>query len=212
MRQSGRESGMKRSRQQERGAALMLAMMVVLMAGLTLAMDALLLYGKRVRDDQRATISLAAAKKSLIAYAAVNSTLPCPVVGGSESSYHDYASVSVVGDGCANTVGLFPWAKLQLPPLKDSAEAPIWYTVSGDMACGGGAPLTINGTGDYLVLLFAPGKTLSTQTRDFATPVAQNNYLDGSNGVATTAFLYGQLSGTFNDRILGIACGEIESL
>lgn len=200
----------------EQGAALMIAMTLVLTAGLSLAMDAMLVYGKRVRADKRAVTTLAGVKKSLIAYAAIQgggvSGLPC-AFDGTLQNYEDFSSYAG-GVGCGNTtnadIGFLPWQAMQLPPLRDGSHAPIWYAVSatsGD-SCG----LTINGAGNYAAILFAPGKSLSSQNRDpTKTPSdLQDDFLDGANATTPNAFiLSGVISDTYNDRVLGVTCGEI---
>ncbi|MBF0162256.1 MAG: hypothetical protein HQL88_08200 [Magnetococcales bacterium] len=201
---------MKHDNTKERGAALMLGLMAVLMAGLTLAMDALLVYTQRVREEKRAVTVLAAAKKSLLAYAAVRDALPCPFEGGSESDYEDRSQVVLASASCAtNKVGLLPWAHLQQPPWRDNDGGPIWYAVSGSLSCGASPTLTINGAGDYVAILLTPGKALSGQTRSRAAVATRTDYLESSNGTSTTAFVSASPSDTFNDRLLGIACSEI---
>lgn len=218
-----------RGKDGEQGAALMIAMTLVLTAGLSLAMDALLIYGKRVRTDKRATTALATAKKSLIAYAAIQGGgvpgLPCAFVGALQN-YADFAAyrLNSAGSGCSSdssnaNIGFLPWQAMQLPALRDGNNTPIWYAVSA--SCG----LTINNTGNYAVVLFAPGKALSGQTRNSTDdPAPQADFLDYDypnhpehllhsdrcNAVTSNNFtLSGVMSDTFNDRVLGIACSDI---
>ncbi|MEO5362292.1 MAG: hypothetical protein H7838_01515 [Magnetococcus sp. DMHC-8] len=212
-------------RGKERGAALLLAMLAVLMAGLSLAVDALLVYGKRVRENRQTATVLAAAKQSLIAHAIMQGgaarSLPCPFAG-SVDDYALSAGTSPCGGDDVAVIGLLPWTTLQRPPMWDSEKAPIWYAVSGHFKQGTtAAPLPpvcgaqTNGlmlgvTDDYAAILFAPGRALPGQTRlSAATPAIQDDFLDEENAVSTTDFVAKRRSGTFNDHVLGIRCSEI---
>ncbi|MEO5352551.1 MAG: hypothetical protein H7835_04990 [Magnetococcus sp. XQGC-1] len=218
----------KRRRGGEQGAALIVAITLLLMAGLSLVLDAMSIYGKRVREDKSAVNNLNTIKKSLIAYAARHgagggpggpSVLPCAFAGAVENYENPANTVDAASSGCTNagnaTVGLLPWQPLKLPPLRDGSGAPIWYAVSD--SCG----LQIDAVGNYAVVLFAPGKSVLTdannpasfQSRNPATsPASQAAYLDGGNAAASTAFTLSQVSSkTFNDRGLGILCTEIPS-
>ena len=203
----------------------MLAMIAILMAGLSLAIDALLVYGKRIRADRQAAGILVAAKKSLIAYAVMqggaDKRLPCPFAG----SVNDYGQSAPAPPTCGADdqaeIGLLPWTTLQRPPLWDSENGPVWYALSGHFKPGTTAALpvvcgaqtnglTLDGTVDYVAVLFAPGKPLPGQTRNpTATPAVQNAYLDEENGTATTDFVAKKRSNSFNDRVLGVTCDEI---
>lgn len=217
----------------ERGAALLLAAMALLMAGLTLAMDALLIYGKRVREDKQAVTALSEAKRSLLAYAVIQQPtdrrLPCPFVGSADA--YGQAATAPNSCGADNTmaaIGLLPWTTLQRLPLLDDTRAPIWYVVSGDFKRGVDPPdeppdcsalnnkLTIN-NGDvyYAAILFAPGKPITgvvpAIVRNTALPVVRSDYLELENAASNlsgSVVNFVTQGNNFNDRLLGIKCVE----
>ncbi|MBF0582692.1 MAG: hypothetical protein HQL80_00510 [Magnetococcales bacterium] len=211
-------------RRREQGVALLLAMMAVLLAGFSLAVDALLVYGKRVREEKRAATALAMAKKSLIAYGVVQGgaakALPCPFLG-SVNDYGQAATATACGGSDTAVIGLLPWTTLQRPPLWDGEHAPIWYALSGNFKQGTTAAtpavcgaqvngLTINGTGDYAAILFAPGGAVPGQSRDLSlAPPLQSAYLEEGNEIGPLDFVFKQATSSFNDQLLGITCGEI---
>ncbi|MBF0427242.1 MAG: hypothetical protein HQL66_15625, partial [Magnetococcales bacterium] len=71
----------------EAGVVMLITLTILVMAGLSFALDALLIKSTRVREDIRASQTLSQAKEALMAYAAVyNRTnaavrLPCPYLG-----------------------------------------------------------------------------------------------------------------------------------
>lgn len=230
LRQAGEKTGRCRGRG-EQGVALIVAMALLLVAGISLAMDALSIYGKRVREDKRSVYALNTIKKTLIAHAEMNggrSRLPC-AFSGALANYEDPThTVDEIGlNDCAtgsNTkIGFLPWQALQLPPLRDGSGAPIWYVVSA--SCG----LTVDGVANHAVVLFSPGKPVLTNPTDptssqvrspAVSPAPQaayldrnyqgDTFLDDGNAAATTAFSLNKAgSKTFNDRGLGILCTEM---
>ncbi|MBF0433939.1 MAG: hypothetical protein HQL77_01050 [Magnetococcales bacterium] len=169
----------------QQGAALLIIMAVILLGGISLALDALLIKSKRMHGDQVSNLTLARAKKALIAYAAMQAgipplaaklygKLPCPYEGFFRNSdpndvAGDYSNNATEGP-CTINSGFLPWRTLGLPPLVDGEMAPIWYavsprfmtgdTVKGDFLCNQ-ADLTIVGdTTAYAAIVFAPGQTL----------------------------------------------------
>ena len=188
----------------------MLAMIAIFMAGFSLAIDALLLYGKRVREDKRAATALATAKKTLIAYAVVRGVpLPCPFLGTVQSYLDGPANPA---GACGNPdIGLLPWTALQLPPLRDGENAPIWYAradCTTDVLKLDGMPAIVTDP-YYAAILIAPGGPLSGQTRVLTDPVSnamRDTYLEQA---PFDFVLTGGVPSTFNDRVLGILCSEL---
>ncbi|MBF0181297.1 MAG: hypothetical protein HQM03_14840 [Magnetococcales bacterium] len=201
----------KNARTGERGAALLIVMGIIMAAGIGMALEALLIKSKRVRQDQKAGYALVEAKRALLAYAAMDAgvrtqfgNLPCPFTG----QLQDYSTGAVESAPCgANDgfmqIGFFPWRTLRLPPLVDGDNAPLWYAVAGAFKPGSGQAmpyicnavgnLTINGAGNYAAILFAPGEPLllldaTTQTRT-ATALAaalRDQFLEERNATAST--------------------------
>lgn len=119
-----------------RGAALLLAVLVVACLAASFAALALASRATLARDlaTQRA---LAQAREALIAYAAdrpINAAvgpgyLPCPDLDG--DGWAESTCGSLDGSsGQASRLGLLPWKTLGLPPLRDGAGERLWYAVS----------------------------------------------------------------------------------
>ncbi|MBF0626799.1 MAG: hypothetical protein HQL91_01120 [Magnetococcales bacterium] len=201
------------ARRHERGAALMVLLSIILMAGASMAIEALLVKSKRLRDDQKATIALAEAKRALIATGALEAVtrtgfgnLPCPFAG----TLADYATNAVAAGACGGNdgvvaVGFLPWRSLGIAPLVDGDNAPLWYAVAGRFKTGSTqtmpytcdtANLTINGSGNFAAILFSPGTPLAllpsaTMQSRIATSTAaglRDQFLEQENATATTNF------------------------
>ncbi|MBF0214604.1 MAG: hypothetical protein HQM00_13750 [Magnetococcales bacterium] len=202
-------------RPRERGAALMVILTIILMAGASMAIEALLIKSKRNREDQKAGFALMEAKRTLIAYARTTGVnrLPCPNL----TPTVDYGSSAEADSSCANgttSLGFLPWTTLGLPPLVDGTNSPIWYAVVPATAYAS-CSLQINGQGSFAAILFAPGDPLVTQNRALTTSmtVVQQQYLESLPDL-TLAHPHNFLapvagSGTANDRLSGITCQEM---
>ncbi|NGZ05938.1 MAG: hypothetical protein G8237_06230 [Magnetococcales bacterium] len=192
-------------RRTERGAALFVLLAVFLMAGVSLAIEALLIKSKRQRADQKAAIVLAEAKRALIAHAALDAGnrtqfghLPCPFTG----TPAQYATSALENTPCGAAddrmvIGFLPWQSLGLPPLYDGDGAPVWYAVAGTFKTGSDqtmpytcttSNLTLNGAGNHAAILIAPGDPLETQQRPPTSSAAtlRTHYLEGRNATAST--------------------------
>ncbi|MBF0153204.1 MAG: hypothetical protein HQL64_05640 [Magnetococcales bacterium] len=217
----------------EQGAALIIVLSVLAMAGLSFALDALLIKSTRVRDDQRAAKALALAKEALLAYAVAQDwdnnkgRFPCPDLGNVSNYDTSGTSGACGGDGLVS-FGLLPWKSLGLPNLRDGDNAPILYAVSGRYKMGStlavtGYPtsdlltfnnITNNNTHDYVAIVFAPGERLPTQTRVLTDTAAnqrsqflEKRYVPAVN----TDFEAAQInrSAGYNDRVIGITHNEL---
>lgn len=123
----------------QRGAALLLFMLVIIVATATI------LVGGASRDrlavlqqtDTRAKLEVA--RSALLDYAALRvdagdglaAALPCPDIddggGFDDGEAHDTAC----GAAGVTVIGRLPWKTLGLPALKDAGSACLWYAVSG---------------------------------------------------------------------------------
>lgn len=201
----------------ERGAAMMITMVIFIMSGLSMAMDLMMAKSTRVRSDQRAMTTLAEAKQALIAYAVLDANsnhgdafglLPCPSLGDLVD-YTDpaapYTEFSCYAGPDTAIIGFFPWNVLDLPPLRDGENAPIWLAIhTGFMAALPGVlpdcvantylQLSLNGgaaSGNYAAVLISPGASLPSQSR-IPTQNAntlQSAFLDRGNTVVGTNIL-----------------------
>ncbi|MBF0340098.1 MAG: hypothetical protein HQL95_03940 [Magnetococcales bacterium] len=203
-------------RGQERGAAIMVILMIILMAGASMAIEALLIKSKRQREDQKAGYALMEAKRALIAFARIvnGDILPCPdltpAIDYVNSATRDTSGACVDG---SLSVGFLPWQTLELPPIFDGSNAPIWYAVVPS-ATYAACSLTINGQGSFAAILIAPGGQLAGQDRTLTTNIAtvRAQFLEGGNQTTTGNFIaVGAVSETVNDRLLGITCAEMQN-
>ncbi|MBF0146455.1 MAG: hypothetical protein HQL84_04760 [Magnetococcales bacterium] len=210
MSQGSERKGGPGTRQQ--GAALLLLLSVVLIGGISMALEGLKIKSKRMRNDTSSAALLARAKKALIGSAVVNAgaagqfgRLPCPAnvtLGG----YRTNAAASGPCGGADGqmAIGFLPWFDLGLPPFTDGSNAPIWYVVSGIFKSGSatangyacdGNNLTLNGSGDYAAILIAPGDPLTfSPTRQVRDPTQtptnlRDHFFEEENVTATTNFV-----------------------
>lgn len=201
-----------RPNEPERGAAMIIFMAIILMGGLSMAVEALLIKSKRVRSDQKANYAMVEAKRALLAYAALDAgvrtnfgNLPCPNSTGLLSAYE---SVSVETSPCGNNdgrmvIGFLPWQSMRLPPLVDGENAPLLYAVSGAFKVGSGQTmpytcnatdnLTINGSGNFAAIVISPGEVLpllppaTDQSRPLGSnaSVVRDQFLEEQNAIAS---------------------------
>jgi hypothetical protein len=194
---------------------------------------ALLVYGmidtnklaiKRAKDTETA---LAQAKQALIgrAWADANrpGSLPCP------DTDNDGVAQSPFPTDCPSYIGRLPWRTLGLPDPRDGDGERLWYAVTREFAtnptnpwCAPTCPLntdnngqiTITGTAaatNVIAIVFSAGSVVATQVRDAANQNNVANYLEGGNetGMATSTFVSGIATDTFNDRLLAITSDEV---
>lgn len=143
------------------------------------------------------------------------------------------------GDGLAETncsgaaIGRFPWKTLELTDVYDASGQTIWYALSENYRYGPNkrvplnsetpGQLNVDGVGDYVAILFAPGVPVSAQRRTLASNVV-GDFLDGENNDGDADFVTTlaspntkQLDGVydtngelvFNDRLLTISRTEL---
>ena len=207
------------ARRHQRGAALML---ILVMVSLLVAMFAGIFVNDLVRQNQRqerTTNALAQAKQAMIGRAASDDnrpgSLPCP------DTDDDGSAELFSGNDCPSYIGRLPWKSLGLPDLRDSDGERLWYALSNNYRDHGTAePINSDTKGNRTVhsentavtltteavaVIFAPGAPLGTQDRHpsttalcptTGTTIARQrcaaNYLDTTGGAnnATTAGAY----------------------
>lgn len=131
----------------QRGIALLLALVLLVVLGGWL-LTAMLSTSQAARERDRLTSeALAAAKRALIAYAAsfaeihsvppsgpfwVPGSLPCPELTAPATPDAEGRSASLpCGAASTNLLGRLPWAELRIEAPKDGAGQCLWYAVSG---------------------------------------------------------------------------------
>lgn len=201
-----RTSIFKRDRSKQRGAALMVMLVIMVLGALTFLVSALNKPGMQLQRDDKTAEALAQAKNALIGYAASDDNrpgeLPCPDV---DDDGKLTMNVDYIGSNCVSPIGRLPWKTLGLPELRDGSGEHLWYAASKTFWAGGNATLnsdtpgnlTISGStaaNQVIAVIFAPGSVLpgksrsATQTAACTTttttlPESQcaTNYLEGSN-------------------------------
>jgi type II secretory pathway pseudopilin PulG len=135
------ESGI-RSRHAQRGATLMI-MVIVMVTGLTtLLVRSLSIVDIRNERQAKTSAALAQAKDALIGYAItygdthvgeVHGYLPCPDIDGKDISGNPAEGSAKANCGNKNVsqIGRLPWRTLNLAPLRDGDSECLWYAVSG---------------------------------------------------------------------------------
>lgn len=157
MRQEKSVPAGRRAHPRERGAALLLFMILVVMAALAYLVSNLTPEGIERRRTQQTQEALVQAREALIGYAlqyrddqiktgtydAMYGYLPMPDVGTSRFSALQPASCNT--EGCAismmngafpaeneTIVGRLPWRTLGIEPIRDGHGECLWYIVSAN--------------------------------------------------------------------------------
>jgi hypothetical protein len=205
-------------------------LLLVMLIGIAAA---LLVYGMIDTNSlaiKRANVTeaaLAQAKQALIgrAWADPNrpGSLPCP------DTDNDGIAQSPFPTDCPSYIGRLPWRTLGLTDLRDGDGERLWYAVTREFAtnptnpwCAPTCPLNTDNNGQLTItgaaaatnvvaIVFSAGAAVATQVRDAANQNNVANYLEGGNetGVATSTFVSGIATNTFNDRLLAIDSSEI---
>lgn len=226
---SARQSGQRApSLRKQRGVALLLFMLVLLVASSTYLIRH---ADSRVSAQQKrlakSTQALADAKEALIAYAVQYpgrpGSLPCPDVDYDGQSQ---IGIEYVGNNCAERLGWFPYRSLDMQELRDDSGAKLWYAVANDyrMFWGGSTPpplnsetagtLTVDALTDVIAVIIAPGVAFDSQTRpdgagtlDAGTD--RGEFLEDINADETLEDYVSAAVGDFNDRVMVITRAEL---
>lgn len=161
--------------------------------------------------------------------------LPCPDIKKNGS-----AEGSCALNGPSHwTIGYLPFETLELEELRDPSGSRLWYATSDayrnfattePLNSGTPGELSVDGAGDVVAVIFAPGAPLAGQNRpsganDETTPIAEQigHYLEGRNGQIPNQHFVTTLGGAlgpggeydgdgrliFNDRLVTITRGEL---
>jgi hypothetical protein len=101
--------------------------------------------------------------------------LPCPESTGNAGGSNEGIRAGNCAPGFAanKNIGRLPWRSLGIDKLVDAAGEPLWYAVSPSWVNDGSPPppplnagtpgeLTVDGAGDVVAVIFAPGRPLNT--------------------------------------------------
>ena len=174
----------------------------------------------RALSGRRTVQALAAARAALLGYAVADPNrpgeLPCPDADGDGRSAppQDY-----LGAGCRTLRGWLPWYTLRLPDLRDGSGERLWYALSPTFRAGGREPLNsdtpgtldLDGAGDLVAVVLAPGAALAGQDRSrlgVGAEEALAQFLDWPNAGPDRSGLTTRAPGG-NDRAVGITRLEL---
>lgn len=176
--------------------------------------------------DQTAR-ALAKARTALKAYALAGGshlgspprpgTLPCPDRRGN-GRIDSFPCLNAVHPGLSQ-MGLFPWASLQLPELRDAAGEALWYVLDPALrnspaaepvhpdAAGG---LVVDGEPGYAAVVIAPGEARAGQSRPAVFALEPSAWLDGRNAEpGDSTYADCQAAPGCNDRLIAIHRDEL---
>jgi hypothetical protein len=227
-------------RRRQRGAALM-AMLAILILGMTWwAVTALNTPVDRNAQDRAYNARiLQEAKSALIGYVAHHAAmttendpgrLPCPEALGNIGTTNEGVAA---GNCTLPAIGRLPWRTLGIDKWRDVAGEPLWYVVSPGWTKPNAATntvinsnstgqLTLDGNGDVVALIIAPGRPLQidasagctarVQRRTTPAPTIDfRDYLDCENASSpvNATFVSTGTSASFNDQVLQVTGAEM---
>lgn len=202
----------------QRGAALLLLLMLVSVGALAVFVSGLNRATVQLERDRITNEALAQAKAALIGRAVSDDnspgSLPCP------DTNNDGVSELLSGNSCPVYVGRLPWKTLRLPDLRDGKGERLWYALSANFRDDDSAVinsdtlgiLTLTGSlsaTQAIAVIFAPGAVLPGQARDAASENMAANYLEGTNATSFTEFVAGNATPAFNDRLMPILHSDL---
>lgn len=125
--------------QRQRGAALLLIMLAVLVAGTAVLVSKLTSSNLNSLKLGKTQDSLAMSRQALLDYAAVQpdlalgqaASLPCPDINDALGLAEGVAHTANCGATGTTVMGRFPWRTLGVEPPKDGSATCLWYVVSG---------------------------------------------------------------------------------
>ena len=198
----------------QRGAALLVLLVIISVAALYLFTDRLSVAQVRDERERKTADALSQAKQALVGRAAIDinrpGSLPCPDTNG------DGSAQGFVGNDCPSYIGWLPWKTLGLPDLRDADGERLWYVLSNTLRDDGSAEpinsdtpmsVTLDGNADMAAVIIAPGAPLPGQNGRPSNAVP--DYLDGENSNGDMVFVSGPKTDSFNDRVLGITRDDI---
>lgn len=137
----------------QRGAALLIIMLLVLVAASAVFVTRLSGNELRSLSSSKSNVALAFARQALLDHAAVRPdmvfgqpvTLPCPDIDDSMGLDEGESHTAACGAAGVTVMGRFPWKTLGVRPPVDASAACLWYIVSGSWKnAGAGTAAMIN--------------------------------------------------------------------
>lgn len=197
----------------QRGAALLLALLLAVLIGLNLFISQISPTEARLSKEQRTITALAQAREALIGRAVADNnrpgSLPCP------DTDNDGVENATVGN-CTNYIGRLPYKTLRISNPIDGDGETLWYVLSSALRDNSAAEpinsmtptgLMLDGRTEIAAIVFSPGPPLTSQVGRPSNN--RSDYLDGTNASTTNTFISSPASPIFNDQALGITRDEL---
>jgi len=216
-------------RHRQRGAALLVMLVIVVMGASAALVGSLSITTlKNARQEKTAT-ALAQAKEALIGYAASDTNrpgeLPCPDINNDGIITITGVNADYSGSNCISLIGRLPWKTLGLPDLRDASGERLWYAVSDPFHANStvklnsdtAGTLTVSGNitaSNIIAIVFAPGQPLPANNRSAAN-INNHSYSLESVVTAPTSFSLltpnDQPGGnhTYNDQIITLSTTQL---
>lgn len=201
------------SRFKQRGAALILFALLLLLVATTAFFTNFDSSQYMIEREKITAIALAEAKAALIGRAVLDSerpgSLPCP------DNTNNGSADLFAGNNCPIYIGRLPWRTLATGDLRDAYGERLWYALSRNhrdhpsaQPINSDTPgaLTIDGVGDYVAIVFSAGPQLNGQSR-ISNQVS--DYLEGENADGNDNYAM-PLGGNTNDKLIRISRDEIK--
>lgn len=203
-----RYRGRYRNRDNNRGAAILIFVTIVLLAATTLLVAELSVNDRQSLRTSDTADALGAARQALVGYAlnqTIPGTLPCPDATGDGLQ-------NAAGANCQQQLGLLPTRTLNLPQLTDGTGANLWYAVSlnyvGLAAASKNSSIATTVVLDnrsVAAVVIAPGAPINAQGRR---QLVVSDFLEGVNADANLDDYQSAVSDIQNDRVLGLDAGQ----
>jgi len=211
-------NGPRRSRDHasaQRGAALLIALLILVSAGLALLLTRLA-ASPALAGDAATLRKMAQARDALIGRAATDDnrpgSLPCP------DTDDDGVAQMFSGNQCPAYLGRIPWKTLELGDLRDEAGERLWYALAPALRdspsveplnAQTSAELSLDGQANIAAIVFSPGAPTPAQSGRPSN--LASDYLDGANGDGSYAYVSGPRTDGFNDKVLAIRRDDLFS-
>jgi hypothetical protein len=166
--------------------------------------------------------------------------LPCPEAPGSANNFaageYVVSDDGIAAGNCAlPAVGRLPWRTLGIDKLVDASGEPLWYVVSPGWALSNATvpplettinsnsagQLSLDGSGDIVALIIAPGRALDvqagggcaartqTRTRQANVNWDARDFIECANSDGNAAFASSGPRDSFNDQVLAVTSGDV---
>lgn len=215
-----------------RGFVLMAALLLLGLVSMAVLLSSLSSTEAATQQALRTQLALKEAKEAVLGYilldAAGGSTqkpgsIPCP----DRDNDNDSDLFDNPGNNCGGFyINRLPGKNFRTGELRDSGNEKLWYAISPGFRSGSPdavnsltpTTLSVDGQGEYVAVILAPGAPLPGQTRTDS--ASRANYLESSNASGTFQFVTTkaleegetaeQAKTKFNDRLIGITKKEWE--